>query len=61
MIKYKIYIVNTNEFTKVVEFIEVDFNYGCGYDSLEEANLKIKEYGDNYVHYTILPYMYLTN
>lgn len=57
--KYKIYIVKTSDVTKVVTFEEADFNWGCGCDTVEEALLLLKKNGDDYVTYTILPYIYM--
>lgn len=57
--KYKVYITKTDETTNQVIFIEADFNYGCGFGSIEEANNRIQSVGDDYVNYTILPYIYM--
>ena len=58
--KYKIYIVKTDEETKQVIFMESELNWGCGYDSIQEALDRIKSRGDNYIQYTILPYIMMT-
>ena len=59
--KYKVYIIKTDEVTKQAIFIEADFNWGCGFDTVEEANDRIQNRGDDYVHYVILPYVYMTS
>lgn len=60
--KYKVYIVKESSIiNEPCMFIEAEFNYGCGYDSVEEAMSNIHRDGENYIHYTILPYIYLTN
>ena len=59
--KYKVYIVKEgHEINEPSIFIESEFNYGCGFDDIEEAMLNIQRNGENYIHYTILPYIYLT-
>lgn len=59
--KYKIYIVkNGFEVGDPETFIEAEFNYGCGFDDMQEALLEIQRNGDDYVQYTILPYIYMT-
>jgi len=57
--KYKVYIVKTDDETKVATFIEAVFNWGCGFDTIEEANDRIQSRGDDYVHYVIFPYVYM--
>lgn len=58
--RYKIYIIKENtENGFPLVFIEADFNYGCGYDSIEEAQKMIEHNGEYYVNYTILPYIYM--
>ena len=59
--KYKIYIVKTDEVTKQAIFIEADFNLFCGFDTIDEANNKIQNIGDDYTYYVILPYVYMTS
>jgi hypothetical protein len=59
--KYKVYIVKTDDETKMVTFIEAEFDCGCGFDTIDEANVRIQSRGDDYVHYTILPYIYMTS
>jgi len=59
--KYKVYIVKTDDETKVATFIEADFNWGCGFDTIEDANDRIRSRGYDYVHYVILPYVYMTS
>ena len=59
--KYKVYIVKTDEVTKQAIFIEAEFNLGCGFDTIEEANERIHNVGDDYVCYAILPYVYMTS
>jgi hypothetical protein len=59
--KYKVYILKTDEITKQAIFIEADFNWGCGFDTIEEANDRIRSRGDDYIHYVILPYVYMTS
>lgn len=59
--KYKVYIVKTDDETKVAQLIEADFNYDCGFDTIEEANYTIQRKGDDYVNYVILPYIYMTS
>ena len=58
--KYKIYIALENDENSKNSFIEADFNFGCGFDSIEEAYQRIVSHGYDYVNYTILPYIYLT-
>lgn len=59
--KYKVYIVKNSEETgKPDRFIEAEFNYGCGFDDMQEALLAIQRNGNDYVQYTILPYIYMT-
>lgn len=55
---YKVYIVKTDDVTKVVSFIEADFNWGCGCETIDEALELIKKCGDECVSYTVLPYIY---
>lgn len=55
--KYKVYIIKYDGVTNITTLIECTFNYGCGYDSIEEAYTNIEKYGDDYVQYTILPYI----
>lgn len=59
--KYKIYQVKNDEVTKVATFIETDFNIGCGFDTIEEAMNRIQTEGEDYIQYTILPYIYMIN
>lgn len=59
--KYKVYIVKTDDVTNVATFIEADFNYGCGFDTIKEAIESIERHGSDYVNYTILPYIYMTD
>ena len=56
--KYKVYIITGENRLKLKE---AKFNYGCGFDSINEAMERIKYYGEPFVNYTILPYIYLTN
>jgi hypothetical protein len=59
--KYKIYIVkNDDREGTPVQFIEAEFNLGCGCDNIEEAMDMITINGDDYKQYTILPYIYMT-
>ncbi len=65
--KYKVYIIkNSEEVGKPDRFIEAEFNYGfslffySGFDDMQEALLSIQRNGDDYVQYTILPYIYMT-
>ena len=59
--KYKIYIVkNDDREGAPVQFIEAEFNWGCGCDTIEEAMDMITRNGDDYKQYTILPYIYMT-
>ena len=59
--KYKVYIVkNGHEVGEAETFIEADFNFGCGFDDMEEALLSIKSNGYYCKQYTILPYIYMT-
>jgi hypothetical protein len=59
--KYKVYIIkNGEEVGKPDRFIEAEFNYGCGFDNMQEALLEIQRNGNDYVQYTILPYIYMT-
>ena len=59
--KYKVYIVNNSEEVgKPDRFIEAEFNFVFGFDDMQEALLAIQRNGDNYVQYTILPYIFLT-
>lgn len=53
--KYKVYIINKKKLK------EADFNYGCGFDTIEEAFGAIKRDGCDYIEYTILPFIYLTD
>lgn len=57
--KYKVYLVKTDFDTNVSTFIEVEFNYGNGFDSIEEAYESIQRNGDDYLNYTILPHICL--
>ena len=59
--KYKVYIIKNDEITKQAIFIEADFNLSCGFDTIVEANDMIKNIGDDYVHYVIIPYVYMTS
>ena len=59
--KYKIYIVKTDDVTNVATFIEAEFNWGCGFDTIKDAGITIRCVGDNYVHYVILPYVYMNS
>jgi len=63
--KYKIYIVENTDRDNLtgypLNFIKADFNWDDGCDSIEEANELINKQGDNYVNYTILPYVYMTS
>ena len=71
MMKYKIYRVVDSNLTlgssinplqgKVL--VEEYFAYTSVYDSIEQAVEAIKNHGDNYVEYTILPsvFMYKIN
>ena len=59
--KYKVYIVEHSYLVgKPDRFIEAEFNYGRGFDDMQEALLATQRNGDNYVQYTILPYIYMT-
>lgn len=57
--KYKVYIAKIDEVTKQTIFIEAGFNWDSGFDTIEEANDRIRSIGDDYVHYVILPYVYM--
>ncbi len=57
--KYKIYIIKTDDVTKVVTFIEAEINCEWGFDTVEEAKDRIEGRGDAYIHYVILPYVYM--
>jgi hypothetical protein len=59
--KYKVYEVTTDSETNKATFTEVEFNWDCGFDTIEEAYDRIQSRGDDYVHYTILPYVCMTN
>tara|TARA_R110001592_G_scaffold322937_1_gene601966 strand:+ start:593 stop:796 length:204 start_codon:yes stop_codon:yes gene_type:complete len=60
--KYKVYIVkNGKEVGEPETFIEAEFNYGCGFDDMQEALLYIQRNGNDYIQYTILPYIYMTS
>ena len=69
-IRYKIYeMVKTTieerqeNFEPIKRFIveEATINdWGCGFDSFEEAAQAIANRGDHYINYTILPYVYMT-
>jgi hypothetical protein len=60
-IKYKCYKIKIDDITKQSILIESDFNYGCGFDSIEEAIDFIQRNGDDYVQYTFLPYIYMNS
>lgn len=58
--KYKVYIIkNGNEVGEPGTFTEAGFNFGCGFDDMKEALLSIQRNGNDYVQYTILPYIYM--
>jgi hypothetical protein len=58
---YKIYIVkNDDREGSQVQFVEAEFNLGCGCDTIEEAMEMIIRNGNDYKQYTILPYIYMT-
>lgn len=41
-------------------FIPADFKYGNKFDSFEEAAEGLRNYGNDYTEYTIIPRIYLT-
>ena len=61
--KYKIYILVSNgndkgsTIKRVIEDSEFEYNE---FDTIEEAYEAIKNRGNDYCNYTILPYIYLT-
>jgi len=61
--KYKIYILVSNgsdkgsSIKRVIEDIEFEYDK---FDTMEEAHEAIKNRGNDYCNYTILPYIYLT-
>lgn len=59
--KYKVYVVKIDDVTKQLTFIEADFNWCCGFDTIEQSYDMINRMGDDYVHYVILPYIYMTS
>jgi hypothetical protein len=71
MMKYKIYRVVDSNLTlgssinplQDKALVEEYFAYTSVYDSIEQAVEAIKNHGDNYVEYTILPsvFMYKIN
>ena len=52
---------NTGFIDSGMFLLEADFNCGCGFDTMEEAIRQVENRGDDYVNYTILPYIYMTN
>lgn len=60
MIKYKIY--EMSEKTKGVFKLRQydDYMFDVIFDSIEEAFEVIKNHGNDYTHYTVLPYIYMT-
>jgi len=63
MVKYKIYILkeSTTHNDGRRFLIEADFNYVCGFDTMEEALERLSIEAVNYVNYTIIPYIYLAD
>lgn len=59
--KYKVYTVKKNKLNNQDMFFEAEFNIESGFNSVDEANEFIQDYGLNNVQYTILPYIYMTN
>jgi len=59
--KYKVYKVTTDSKTNKATFTEVEFNWCCGFDTIEEAYESIERNGESYTQYVILPYVYITN
>ena len=52
--KYKVYIVKTDEVTKQAIFIEADFNGDCGFNTIKEAKDTIQSRGNDYVQYVVI-------
>ncbi len=59
--KYKVYTVKKNKLNNQDMFFEAEFNIESGFNSVDEANEFIQDYGLNNVRYTILPYIFMTN
>ncbi len=59
--KYKVYTVKKNKLNNQDMFFEAEFNIESGFNSVDEANEFIQDYGLNNVQYTILPYIFMTN
>lgn len=59
--KYKVYTVKKNKLNNQDMFFEAEFNIESGFNSTDEANEFIQDYGLNNVQYTILPYIFMTN
>ena len=59
--KYKVYTVKKNKLNNQDMFFEAEFNIESGFNSVDEANEFIQDYGLNNLQYTILPYIYMTN
>lgn len=58
MIKYKVYVVKTDK-SNIVTFQVADFCIDLCFDTIEEACDAIEHNGDDFVHYTILPDVYM--
>ena len=57
--RYKIYEMTRDDRTKITTFAEASFNYGCGFETTDDAYDMIKVNGVCCIEYAILPYVYI--
>ena len=55
--KYKIYVVQTNDYNNPISFFEPKWGFNNEFDSIEEAYAYLSKYGDDFINYTILPHI----